>query len=192
MLNQEVENQTIIETNTTQETTWKQFLFELFQTIILAVILYFLIDSVIARVRVLNISMIPTLQPGEFLLVNKMAYKLGDITRGDIIVFHFPADPKEDYIKRAIGLPGDQVEINSGQVYVNGIQLTEPYIKDPPLYSGNWMIPEHSVFVLGDNRNQSSDSHNWGLVPLENIVGKAIMIYWPFDQFKVLSHPKIL
>ena len=171
---------------------WLTFLIETVQTIVLAVVLYFLIDSVIARVRVENISMLPTLQPGEFLLVNKMAYKLSDINGGDIVVFHFPQDPREDYIKRVIGVPGDVISVQSGKVSVNNQPLTEPYISASPQYTGSWTVPEGQLFVLGDNRNQSSDSHSWGFVPLENVVGKALVVYWPFDQFKILSQPLIV
>ncbi len=168
---------------------WVTFLLETAQTIILAVVLYFLIDSVVARVRVENISMEPTLNPGEFILVNKLAVKLNDVNRGDIIVFHFPQNPKEDYIKRVIGLPGDSIVIRSNKVYVNNQEITEPYIAAEPAYNGSWIVPEGNLFVLGDNRNQSSDSHSWGYVPLNLVVGKALVIYWPLDQFKTLSQP---
>lgn len=168
---------------------WLTFLFETLQTLLLAVILYFLIDSVVARVRVENISMEPTLMPGEFILVNKLALQLNDIHRGDIIVFHFPQDPKEDYIKRVIGLPGDTVTVAGGKVLINGQEVKEPYIKAAPVYGGTWVITENNLFVLGDNRNQSSDSHSWGYVPFANVVGKAMVVYWPFDQLKTLSQP---
>lgn len=171
---------------------WFTFLTETIQTIVLAVVLYFLIDSVIARVRVENISMLPTLKAGEFLLVNKLAYKLSEVTGGDIVVFHFPQDPREDYIKRVIGVPGDVITVQNNKVYVNNRPLTEPYISAPPQYTGTWTVPDGQLFVLGDNRNQSSDSHSWGFVPNENVVGKALVIYWPIDQFKILSQPLIV
>lgn len=163
---------------------------EVLQTLILAVVLYFLIDLVIARVRVENISMLPTLQPGEFLLVNKMAYELGDFNRGDIVVFHY--SPEEDYIKRVIGLPGDTVEIGDGRVLVNGQLLEEPYISAPPQYTGSWEVPEGSLFVLGDNRNQSSDSHRWGFIDEESVIGEAMVVYWPLNEVKILSQPIIV
>ena len=168
------------------------FLLETFQTILLALVLYFLIDSVVARVRVENISMKPTLIPDEFVLVNKLAYRFGELKRGDIIVFHFPQNPQEDYIKRVIGLPGDMVEVKDSSVFVNGTRLNEDYIAAPPSYAGSWKIPEGSIFVLGDNRNQSSDSHQWGYVPMANIVGKAMLIYWPFDKARILDHPLVV
>ncbi len=179
-------------TQTPQRPVWLTFLLETLQTIVLAVVLYFLIDSVVARVRVENISMEPTLMPGEFILVNKMAFKMGDIHRGDIIVFHYPQDPRQDYIKRVIGVAGDTVSVRNGKVYVNNQSLTEPYIAAAPSYTGSWTVPDGQLFVLGDNRNQSSDSHSWGFVPDDNIVGKALVVYWPLDQFKTLSQPLIV
>lgn len=167
----------------------KSILLEILQTLLLAVVLYFLIDAFIARVRVENISMEPTLVPGEFLVVNKFAYKTGEIKRGDIIVFHYPMNPDEDYIKRVIGVPGDKISIAEGQVAVNGFVLNEPYIAAPPAKGGEWVIPENAVFVLGDNRNESSDSRDWGFVPDDFIIGKALLIYWPFSQAKLLTLP---
>lgn len=155
----------------------------------MAVALYFLIDAVVARVRVENISMEPTLQPGEFILVNKLAYRLGEFRYGDIVVFHYPPNPAEDYIKRVIGLPGDEITVEKGQVFVNGYGLSEPYISSPPDYGGEWKVPDDAIFVLGDNRNQSSDSHSWGFVPRDYVVGKALVIYWPVDKLKVLNQP---
>jgi signal peptidase I len=136
--------------------------------------------------------MLPTLQAGEFILVSKLAYRFGDVHRGDIIVFHFPQNPHEDYIKRVIGVPGDFVDIHDSQVWINNQQLAEAYIASEPQYSGKWTVPQESLFVLGDNRNQSSDSHSWGFVPYANIVGKAEVIYWPFNQVKVLNQPFIV
>lgn len=181
----------------TQETppprnSLRSFLVELLQTIVLALVLYFLIDSVLARVRVENVSMQPTLQPGEFILVNKLAYRLGAVSRGDVVIFHFPLNPSEDYIKRVIGIPGDVVSVQNGQVTVNGTVLDEPYIMAPPRYNNSWTVPAGQIFVLGDNRNSSSDSHDWGFVPLENLVGKALVVYWPLDQMKVLTHPNVV
>jgi len=165
--------------------SWLKAVGEIFQTLLLAFVLYFAIDAVVARVRVENISMQPTLKPGEFVLVHKLAYRFGEIQRGDIVVFHY--SPQEDYIKRVIGLPGDMVEIADGLVKVNGYPLKEPYINAPPMYNGTWEVPEGKVFVLGDNRNQSSDSHTWGFVPIENIVGKAFVVYWPLEEVKILT-----
>lgn len=159
------------------------------ETVLLALILFFGINAVSARVRVENISMKPTLNPGEFVLVEKVAYKLGKPEIGDIIVFHYPRNPTEDYIKRVIGRPGDTVVVENGKVTVNGVPLDEPYIAAAPAYPGTWTVPNDSLFVLGDNRNQSSDSHSWGFVPLNYVVGKALLIYWPLQEFQVINHP---
>ncbi|MHB8192043.1 MAG: signal peptidase I [Bellilinea sp.] len=172
-----------------RNSTFRLFL-EILQTLALAVVLYFLIDLVIARVRVENISMLPTLQPGEFVLVNKMAYQFGDFDRGDIVVFHY--SEQEDYIKRVIGLPGDQIEISNGEVRVNDQLLAEPYISAAPQYNGSWEVPPDNLFVLGDNRNQSSDSHRWGYINEESVVGEAMVVYWPLDEFQILSQPVIV
>lgn len=168
------------------------FLLETLQTILMALVLYFLIDLVLGRVRVENISMEPTLQPGQFILVNKMAYRLGDFRRGDVIIFHYPRNPNEDYIKRVVGLPGETISIHDNKVYVNNQPLDEPYIAAPPQYTGEWTVPPDQVFVLGDNRNQSSDSHSWGFVPHDLIVGRALVIYWPLDKVKILNQSPVV
>jgi len=175
-----------------QISPWGRFLLETIQTILLALVLYLLIDTVIARVRVDNISMKPTLKPDDFVVVNKMAYRIGDIQRGDIVVFHNPQQPQEDYIKRVIGLPGDIIVVRDGQVLVNGTPLNEPYIAAPPDYPGQWEVPPGNLYVLGDNRNNSSDSHSWGFVPIRNVVGKALVDYWPAQDFRILTHPTIV
>lgn len=164
-------------------------LFEILQTLILAVILYFAIDAVFARVRVINISMQPSFYEGNVLLVNKLAYKLGKMHTGDVLIFHNPKALEEDYIKRLIGKPGDTVRAENGKIYVNGVALDEPYIAQPPYYIGEWVVPEDSVFVLGDNRNSSSDSHSWGFVPLDDLVGKALLVYWPLNAVEIIQQP---
>jgi signal peptidase I len=171
---------------------WVSFLLETLQTIVLAIVLYFLIDTVIARVRVENISMLPTLQPGEFILVDKISYHFKEADIGDIVVFHYPQNPREDYIKRVIGLPGDHVKISNQHVFVNDRMLTEAYLAAEPTYEGEWDVPEDAIFVLGDNRNQSSDSHSWGFVPKENLIGKALLIYWPLGELKLLTQPDVV
>ncbi len=165
---------------------------EIFKTIVFAVLVYFAISAVTDRVRVENISMQPTLNEGELLVVDKLAYRLGEPHRGDIIVFHHNRQPPEDYIKRVIGLPGDRVRVEGGQVYVNDIALDEPYLAEPPAYTGEWVVPPDSLFVLGDNRNRSSDSRIWGFVPMSDVVGRAALIYWPPGKIRLLSHTDLL
>lgn len=168
------------------------FLLETVQTILMALVLYFLIDLVLGRVRVENISMEPTVRPGQFILVNKLAYRLGEFKRGDVIIFHYPRNPHEDYIKRVVGLPGETVTIRDGRVYINGQPLDEPYISAPPQYNGEWVVPDDQVFVLGDNRNQSSDSHSWGFVPRNLVVGRALVVYWPLNDIKILNQTPVV
>lgn len=166
----------------------RQFIFDILETIILSLALYFGINAVSARIRVESISMQPTLEAGNYVIVNRLAYKLGKPARGDIIVFRYPPDPeREPYIKRVIGLPGDVVRVTGGKVYVNDQPLNEPYIAAAPNYEGSWTVPANSLFVLGDNRNRSSDSHSWGMVPIANVLGKALVVYWPPQSWKSLE-----
>jgi len=170
---------------------WKHVLVDLIETVVLAFVLFLIINAVSARVRVDGLSMLPTLKDGEFVLVNRLTYRLGEPARGDIIVFRSTTQPSLDLIKRIVGIPGDQLRIADGQVVVNGKALIEPYISAEPRYTGEWAIPADHLFVLGDNRNDSSDSHAWGLLPTENIIGKAILIYWPPPEWAMIDHVKI-
>lgn len=165
-----------------------RFVLDLLETLILSVLLFAGINAVSARIRVDGYSMEPTLHTGEFVIVNKLAYKLGAPEVGDVIVFHYPRDPQQEYIKRLIGLPGDEVRISSGTVFVNNHALEEPYVADPPAYERALVVPEGQLFVLGDNRNNSSDSHNWGTVPMSYVVGKAVFVYWPPQEWGVIEH----
>lgn len=175
-----------------EKTDWKRFVFDILETLVLAVVLFVGINALSARVRVDGYSMRPTLEDGEFVLVSKMSYVWGEVTRGDIVVFHFPLNPEEELIKRVIGLPGDRVMVENGQVYVNGQALSEPYIAQSPLYSGEWLVEENHLFVLGDNRNNSNDSKDWGQLPMENLVGKAVLIYWPPPMWNLLDHADVV
>lgn len=167
---------------------WK----DLIQTIILAVLIFLILNTVTSRVKVFNVSMQPTLKQGYLLVVNKLAYKWGSAKRGDIIVFHHAGVESQDYIKRIIGLPGDTVEVSGGVVSVNGAPLTEPYIKEMPQYTLSETVPANKLFVLGDNRNQSDDSHSWGFVDMDWVVGKAVFIYWPLREIRLFSGPDLL
>jgi signal peptidase I len=162
------------------------------QTAALSLLLFLAVSASLSRVRIESISMEPTLYRGEFVLINKIAVFGGDFRRGDVIVFKYPPDPNIQYIKRIIGLPGDQVLVSAGRVYVNGNLLSEPYLMASPTYIGIWHIPAGSYFVLGDNRNRSNDSHVWGMVPRENIVGKAELIYWPPEEAGFISSTQVI
>lgn len=166
----------------------KRLLIDVAETIILSLVLFLGINAVCARIRVESISMQPTLYEGNFVIVNKVAYRLGMPERGDVVVFHTPNDPTgKPFIKRIIGLPGEEVHVGDGKVYINGTPLREPYIKAAPMYAGTWIVPNGHLFVLGDNRNNSSDSHAWGVVPLENVIGKAEVVYWPPTRWQMLD-----
>jgi len=165
-----------------------RFVIDILETLILSVLLFAGINAISARIRVDGYSMEPTLKSGEFVIVNRLAYKLGDPKIGDVIVFHYPRDPEQEYIKRIIGVPGDHVRVSNQEVYVNDQLINEPYIAAPPMYESEWDVPENTLFVLGDNRNNSSDSHTWGPVPVENVVGKAIFVYWPPTNWGAIEH----
>jgi signal peptidase I len=141
-------------------------------------------------VKVEGTSMMPRLTDQERIFINKFVYRLGEINRGDVVVFRFPRDISKSYIKRVIGLPGDTVRMVDGQVFVNGVRLEEPYIL--PEYRGRQTLRSETVddnefYVLGDHRNSSNDSRSWGTVPREYIYGKAELVYWPIDRWGLLD-----
>jgi signal peptidase I len=153
-------------------------------SVLIAVIL---IVFIYQPVKVEGTSMMPTLTDQERIFINKFTYHfgLGDIQRGDMVVFWFPLDPQKSYIKRVIGIPGDIVSIDAGQVSVNHKLLSEDYV--PEEYRDRVSYEEHRVppgeyFVLGDHRSSSSDSRTWGFVKREAIYGKAVFVYWPLDK----------
>ena len=165
----------------------KTFFREFLITAVLAIVIFFLLQASLQTFVIYMSSMEPNLHEGQRLLVNKAVYKLGDPQRGDVVIFDAPGDRSGDYIKRAIALPGDTVEVKDGKVYINGSKADEPYVKDPPEYTLEpQKIPPNMYFVLGDNRNNSDDSHNGWLVPRENIVGKAWLSIWPVDEWGVV------
>jgi signal peptidase I len=170
----------------------KGFFAELLETILMAVLIFVVINTITIRVKVINYSMRPTLDQGYYLLVNRLAFRFGEPKRGEIIIFHHNGDDTEDYIKRMIGLPGDRVVITDGMVSVNGRTLDEPYRADQGHTNGEWVVPEGEYFVLGDNRNHSSDSRDWGFVKQEWMVGKALLVYFPFEQARILSTPNLV
>jgi signal peptidase I len=151
--------------------------------LVLSLPLRLLINTATARVRVDGYAMGTTLPDGSYILADRLVYQQSEPQRDDIIIFRFPLDPREDLIKRVIGLPGESIAVKDGTVTINGTPLEEPYITAPPLYNGTWVVPEGQLFVLGDNRNDSRDSHQWGFLPRENIIAKAVWIYYPLDHF---------
>jgi signal peptidase I len=163
---------------------------EALETILLSLVIFGVINTLSARIRVESVSMQPTLYAGDFVIVNKLAYRLGEPKRGDVIVFRYPPAPEQEpYIKRIIGLPGDRVTISGGKVAINGEFLEEPYLNVTTNQGGEWIVPPDSLFVMGDNRNSSSDSRAWGMVPFENVIGKGLVVYWPPGKWGLLSFP---
>lgn len=155
--------------------------------VIAAVVILFLYQPV----KVEGTSMMPALEDQERIFINKFVYSFGwgEIVRGDMVVFWYPADPSKSYIKRVIGLPGDTVEVVQGTVYVNGHALTESYVPEEYRDRSSMparVVPPASYFVLGDHRSSSNDSRNWGAVPRRYIYGKAVFVYWPLEKIGLL------
>jgi len=134
-------------------------------------------------------SMLPSIQLQDRILANRFVYRLHGVERGDVIVFTPPAgvDQSTPYVKRVIGLPGDTVQVISGKTLVNGEEFVVPPATTPTYTRRAEVVPEGMLFVLGDNRNESSDSHIWGFVPEENIIGRADVVYWPPNDIRLLG-----
>ncbi len=141
-------------------------------------------------VQVEGTSMMPELYNRERLFINKFVYRFEPIHRFDIVVFHYPLDPTKSYIKRVVGLPGEWVSIRNGEVYINGKPLKESFIPRSYLDQDNFRatyVPPHHYFVLGDHRDDSNDSREWGPVDRKYIYGKAVFVYWPLSQIGALN-----
>lgn len=155
---------------------------EILETVLLTVIIYAVVNFATGRFKVEGTSMEPSVHPGQYVLVDKISYMLGEPQRGDVIVFNYPLAIDRDFIKRVIGLPGETVAISGGVVTVNNEPLQESYIAAPPLSGGAWTLTPTEYFVMGDNRNGSSDSRSWGPLERKYIIGKAVLVYFPFDK----------
>lgn len=175
----------------------ENFAVEVVKTVIYAGILSFGIRTLVAEARYIpSESMVPTLVVNDRLIIEKLTYRFRAPERGEIVVFE-PTKTleqqnfKDAFIKRVIGLPGEVVEVKEGKVFINGQALSENYIEEKPNYNyGPVTVPEGQYLVLGDNRNKSYDSHYWGFVPREKLIGRAIIRFWPFDRFGNLAeHP---
>lgn len=166
---------------------------ELFDLLIWIGVIYVLVNLSTVRFVVQGPSMEPTFYDGQYLIVSRIDYLIGDPQRGDVIVFHYPNNTSEDYIKRVIGVPGDTVEIRDTLVYVNGQQLDEPYINEPcteqRCRDTLVTLAADEYYVMGDNRNRSRDSRasNFGAVTREYIVGKVFVRYWPPTDWGILG-----
>ncbi len=166
-----------------------QILRDISETIVLTLLMFLVIRLVVQDFQVDGTSMVPTFQNSQFVLIDKLSYHFVAPHRGDVIVFMPPTTSKDPYIKRIIGIPGDQVSVASdGIVRVNGVALTEPYVNDldNPYGPESVTVGPNEYFVLGDNRGASSDSRDWGLVQRNAIIGKAVLVYWPLSSFHLL------
>ena len=207
---------------TVSSTSEFRFVRELIEMVIFVVILFFLVRGIVQNFLIEGQSMEPNMHSGEFILVNKLSnlhfdlhaplrlfdadvpaniiYPLGRPTYGQVVVFEYPNDPSKDYIKRVIGLPGDTILIRDGLVFVNGQQLDEPYLLGAPTYchqgddcaSGTVEVPAGMLFVMGDNRENSSDSREWGGLPYDRVIGLAWVVYWPSESVSTIAHYPIL
>ena len=199
----------------TRQSTTRSFLEDLLETIALALLMFLVLQVSVRNYRVELSSMEATLFPKDRLVVNKLVYTRLDAQtidglvpfvdiwndgaelfpfhpprRGDVIVFRFPQDPSRDFVKRVIALPGETIAMDRGRVIIDGEPLDEPYLEERDLSSlPPTLVPPRSYFVMGDNRDGSSDSRHWGMVPLENIVGKVLVRYWPPYDFSFMSAP---
>ena len=188
---------------------------EMIETVLLALLLFVLMEFSVQNFKVEGSSMKPTLEQNQYLLVNKVIYTrvgLDELTpfvpfvhaatngsdrtmfafhppeHGEVVIFNFPGDPTRDFVKRVIGVPGDTIEIRSGDVYRNGEFVEEPFVTDPSTRSyPPVFVDQGHYYVLGDNRRSSNDSRDWGLVPQENLIGRAWMRYWPPDSLGLVD-----
>jgi signal peptidase I len=162
---------------------------EVLETIVLTVLMFLIIRLAVQNFTVDGMSMEESLHDQQLILVDKWSYHFHVPARGDVVVFVAPPQPDQDYIKRIVGLPGDIITINNGVPTVNGMTLKEFYV-DPKLMGVapgeqtvlNVVVPPNYYFVMGDNRQHSSDSRSWGCLPRKNIIGRATLVYWPFGQ----------
>lgn len=175
----------------------KSFFRDTFEIVFLALVLYLVISYAVQTVHVLGSSMYATLHDHDLLVASKITYKLHPPQRGDIIVFKPPSDEQRDFIKRVIAVPGDRIRIDKGVVYINGQVLKEPYLPEPWTSNNSWptdgrdtVVPPGDYFVMGDNRNHSSDSRTFGWVEQDAILGKAEIRIWPLPEFGLINGKK--
>lgn len=184
---------------TTRKNRFSGLFSDTFQTFLMALAVFLVIYFFIARpFQVSGDSMFPTYKDREYIFTNILGVKLGHVTRGDVIVFRAPIEDDKDFIKRVIGLPGDTVELKDGFVYLNGQKLDESaYLaSNVRSFGGTFLadnvekvIPDGSLFVLGDNRSASSDSREWGLLKENAVIGKSFFVYWPISEMHLVQNP---
>lgn len=171
--------------------TFRETLREIAETVVLIAVIFTLVNLACARFVVDGPSMQPNFHTGQFIIVSRVNYLLGNPHRGEVVVFHYPNNPTQDYIKRVVGLPGDTVEIRDTLVYVNGDLLNEPYINEPcqpsSCRNNSWTLGEDEYFMMGDNRNNSRDSRVFGPITKNRIIGEAIIRYWPPQDWGIVT-----
>ena len=185
---------------------------EAVEAVALALVVFLFLQISVSNFKVDGSSMQPTVEHGQYLLINKLVYFQVDTgrlarvipfwseeepeghfaihppNRGEVIVFRFPRDPEKDFVKRVLGLPGEEVQVRNGMVYIDGVLLEEPYLAERDRSNdGPTLLKEREYYVIGDNRRNSRDSRTWGPVPEENIRGKVWLVYWPFSQVQLLN-----
>lgn len=172
--------------------------FDFLQSIVvLLAIMVMIYLFVMSPQEISGASMEPNFHNGEYILTNKVEYKLHDPQRGDVVIFKSPRNPQIDYIKRVIGVPGDHIRLSRETLFINDKTLLESYIPNTTMtYGGTFLgenqeiiVPPGKYFVLGDNRQHSSDSREFGPVAKEEFIGKAFMRYWPFSEFGLIAQP---
>lgn len=181
-------------------------LIETVEVLALALLMFLVVRSVAQNFVVDGSSMEPTFHNGEMLIVNKLAYRTFDLSwlpftdkgdwrpfgapeAGDVVVFKFPQDQNRDFIKRVVAVPGQTVEVRGGKVFLDGVQQNEPYLDQAPTYDyGPTKVEDGQLFVLGDNRNNSYDSHSWGLLDQSLLIGRAELRYWPLGRVGRIDH----
>ena len=175
------------------------FFIDIAQTLLLVFAVFLVVYIFLFRpFQVSGSSMYPNFVDKQYVLTNIITLRLNKPKHGDVIVFKAPPDPKKDYIKRVIGISQDSVSIRDGSVYLNGKLLDQSKFLDPSVktYGGSFLhenesvtVPDNEYFVMGDNRPESSDSREWGFVPVKLIIGESFFTYWPFDQIKIIKNP---
>lgn len=172
-------------------------LFDFVQTLVIAGAIFVVIYAFLFRPYQVNgHSMDPTFQNGEYVLTNLITVRVNGVHRGDVIVFVAPPEKDKDYIKRVIGLPGDRIKLDNGDVYLNGKKLDQSFLPtDVRTNGGSFLgedsevvVPENDYFVMGDNRPFSSDSREWGFVPKSAVIGKSLLVYWPPNRTRIIKH----
>jgi signal peptidase I len=179
-------------------------LFEIVETLVLTLIIFFIIQTFVAQpYQIRQQSMEMTLEPDQYVLVDKLTPRFDTYKRGDIVVFTPPEvwaqSDGTPYIKRVIGVGGDTVEIHDGKAFVNGVELDEPYVfknadgspqdTEDPLQMESWEVPEGELFLMGDHRGSSADSREFGTVAIDKVIGRAWLRYWPIDTLTILQTP---